>query len=194
MDASRRLERWKLGLLEYEFDVVYHPGVKHHAGDTLSPISSDGENKTTLEASILFLALCGAENDEHRRREYVEGSDPCEQFVGILEVIAIAEEKKEVLHTTIEELIMGQNIKDYCKKALATVGHTTVLFDIDRDGVLVRRAPLHEALQKVEPVSLPASLLYLSHYLRLGGHTVGARMYIIMIIEFYWSHMANEAF
>jgi hypothetical protein len=35
-DAQGRLARWRLRLLEFDFEVQYSPGKQHHAADTLS--------------------------------------------------------------------------------------------------------------------------------------------------------------
>ena len=35
-DAQGRLARWRLRLLEFDFEVAYYPGKDHHAADTLS--------------------------------------------------------------------------------------------------------------------------------------------------------------
>lgn len=58
----------------------------------------------------------------------MKGCDPGRLFVGLLEVMDIAEEEKEVLPITIEEFLKEQKTGAYCKEALATVGHTTSLF------------------------------------------------------------------
>lgn len=58
--------------------------------------------------------------------------------------MAIAEEDNEVLPSIIEEFLKEQKTYAYCKEAPLTVRHTTFLFDIDRDCVLMCHAPLSE--------------------------------------------------
>lgn len=47
-DASGRLERWRLRLMEYEFDIVHRHVIKYQAADALCRISADGEHTTPL--------------------------------------------------------------------------------------------------------------------------------------------------
>lgn len=107
----------------------------------------------------------------------MESCKPCRTLVGILELTVLAEDEDEILPITNEEFFKDENADMYCKEGLATVGHTTFLLDIDTDGVLMRRAPLDGALQKVVPVTLRARVLYVSYYPRHPGHHGESRVY-----------------
>lgn len=98
----------------------------------------------------------------------------CGQFVGRSEPMSSAQEKKEVLSLIIEEFLKEQKPETYCKEALATIRHTTSLFDIHRDVVLVRRAPFDGALRKVVTDRLRARWLYHWHFPCLEGHPRGS--------------------
>lgn len=56
---------------------------------------------------------------------------------------------KKVLYITIERFLKERKIYNYCNEALTAVSHTTSLFDIEKDSVMVRRAPLNGALQNL---------------------------------------------
>jgi hypothetical protein len=40
-DAKGRLARWRLRLLELDYEVQYHPGVLHHGADMMSRLRSE---------------------------------------------------------------------------------------------------------------------------------------------------------
>jgi hypothetical protein len=49
-DAKGRPARWRLHLLEFDYEVQYHPGALHHGGDMMSvaqPKSYRGEWRET---------------------------------------------------------------------------------------------------------------------------------------------------
>ena len=52
--TNRRLERWKICLSEYSFDVQYRKGIKHQNADALSRISNPTPNNTHLPTSFDF--------------------------------------------------------------------------------------------------------------------------------------------
>lgn len=57
-DAPGKFQRWRLGLLEFEYDVVYLLGSQHLARDALSSPRTDELIYTSLEDAIpMFLPL-----------------------------------------------------------------------------------------------------------------------------------------
>lgn len=52
---------------EYEFDVVHHAGIKHHAADALSHFLRTGEFRTPLEDVLSILPIDVAKNGEGLR-------------------------------------------------------------------------------------------------------------------------------
>lgn len=180
--------------MEFELDIVHRPGVKHQAVDALSRLFTVGEDTTPLEDSFPCLAVRGAKWSDETKWSYIECWDSHGGLVGDPEVMALVEEEKDILPITTEELFKKQSTGPSCKESLAKVGDSTSLFNVNRDTVLVRRAPLDDAFQKLLPASLRARVLYLSHYPRLAGHAGCSRMYFTLGREFYWPHMANEPF
>ena len=78
--------------------------------------------------------------------------------------------------------------------AARTLGNPGSRFDVDRYGFLVRKSPLDGTQQRVVPKRLRAKILYLAHHPRLVRRPGGTRMYSNLRREYYWPHMANDAF
>ncbi len=51
-NAEGRLAKWRLRLAEFDFDVVYRPGVKHKVPEALSRIETTGGESGPLDDSI----------------------------------------------------------------------------------------------------------------------------------------------
>jgi RNase H-like domain found in reverse transcriptase len=74
-DAQGRLARWRLRLLEFDFEVQYSPGASHHAADTVSRLrvcdsdTSPSEHIVDMDVGVLprLLTLPGGT----RRYSYV---------------------------------------------------------------------------------------------------------------------------
>ncbi len=56
--SGERLERWRLLLLEYDFEVQYRPGHQHHAADLMSLHPSDGQDSDPIDHSIPWHGCC----------------------------------------------------------------------------------------------------------------------------------------
>jgi hypothetical protein len=52
--ANRRLERWKITLSEYEYDIQYRKGSKHSNADALSRINPTSNNSHTVTTSDIL--------------------------------------------------------------------------------------------------------------------------------------------
>jgi RNase H-like domain found in reverse transcriptase len=57
-DAQGRLDRWRLRLLEFDFEVQYSPGKAHHGKDTMSRLPSTDPEIMSLPKAIDTEILC----------------------------------------------------------------------------------------------------------------------------------------
>lgn len=91
---------------------------------------------------------------------------------------------------TTEQFIHEQITDYYCRQASSTVGLPSSTFHFDRNGFLVRFAPVDGAGKKVIPKSLQARPIYHSHYPTLLWHLGERLMHESMWQEHYLPDMA----
>ena len=108
--------------------------------------------------------------------------------------LPITPAERDAAYILVEEFLPVQAEDAFCRLATVTVGTPNSKFDIDRYVFLVRRSPLDETLQRVVPTRLRPRVLYLAHHPRLAGHPGATRMYYTLCREYYWPHMASDAF
>ena len=186
-DAKGRLARWRLRLSEFDFDVEHRAGVKHQAADALSRMETTGLDTRPLGDEIpCFTTVSDIPG---------EGL-PCRgvtvRLPGIPEVLAVPQEESGLIPVTVSEILQGQREDSYCRAMTSEVGKAGSHFEVNRIGLLCRKAPVDGSLQVVIPQSLRARVLYLSHYPRLQGHPGATRMYETMRRDYYWPHMASD--
>ena len=108
--------------------------------------------------------------------------------------LAITPEERDAASISVEEFLRAQAEDAFCRFAAEAVGTPNSKFDIDRYGFLVRKSPLDGTLQRVVPTRLRPRVLYVAHHPRLAGHPGATHMYYTLGREYYWPHMASDAF
>ncbi|CDF40922.1 unnamed protein product [Chondrus crispus] len=170
-NTSGPLERWRLRLAEYDYDVQYRPGIKHQLAGGVSRLR---EEHNPRQGTVHWETPVDPGRAEH--------------------AFAVIPEERDVSSVTVEEFLREQAEDPFCRAAAETVGNPDSRYDVDRYGFVVRKSPLDGTLQRVVPKRLRAKILYLAHHPRLAGHPGGTRMYYTLRREYYWPHMANDAF
>ncbi len=77
-NAEGRLAKWRLRLAEFDFDVIYRPGIKHQVFDALSRIETTGGECSILEDSVPCLRAFLVPNrviPMNRQRDILEIED-----------------------------------------------------------------------------------------------------------------------
>ena len=116
-DAQGRLARWRLRLLEFDFEVQYSPGASHHAADTVSR-----------------LRVCDSDNSPSE--DIVDMDVPC--FTTSTDT-----PRRDPSLLLREDLILAQMADPACSRLLTDVGVHPQL-DVDEFGVLGRVLPSGE--------------------------------------------------
>lgn len=62
-DATRKLARWRLKFLEYDFEILQRAGLKHQAATALSGLRPAGVDKNELENENPVLVVTGIKHE-----------------------------------------------------------------------------------------------------------------------------------
>jgi hypothetical protein len=89
---------------------------------------------------------------------------------------------------SLEEFRREQTKDEECKRLLATAPRTG-LYDLNKDGILIRISPSGGTHQTVVPSSLVARIIYLEHYPPASDHRGAHRMFQTIWGPFFWPKM-----
>ena len=181
-EATGKLARWRLRLQEFEFDVIHVPGKKNQVADALSRLNSQGGDKSGIPVDV-DVPVFSIEDDIN---PLVESADE----IG-LESDADLKDVDVVEPITEEELIEAQKADKECQQFANSVGIASQ-FDFDNRGILVRKAEIDGALQKVIPRKLRERVIALSHKPITQGHPGETRLYNTMRHSYYWPFMSGD--
>jgi len=150
--------RWRLRLIELEFEVAYKPGMTHYMADTISRLESGGSDEAAFGDAVPVFAV---------RANTVRDLDAT-NYVGGPTVRGIDR----------DAALSAQAQDGYCQEAVKALnaGWRIPFFE-DPDGILRRRAAPDGAHQVVVPTSLQEQVLHLRHDATLAGHPGESRMY-----------------
>jgi Integrase zinc binding domain len=99
----------------------------------------------------------------------------------------------DVESISLDELRREQTMDEDCKRLLATAPRTG-LYDLDKDGLLIRIAPSDGSHQTVVPSSLVPGLLYLEHYPAASGHPGAYHMFQTIRRTFFWPKIVEDIY
>jgi len=97
MSPNARINRWRLRLSEYIYEIRHQPGKDHKVADALSRLPTEGLHSTPLDEDIPVLAV------ETRASDALKAASPAEAPMGAL---------------TAPEIILGQTEDAFCKERL----------------------------------------------------------------------------
>ncbi len=78
-EAEGRLAKWRLRLAEFDFDVVYRPGIKHTVPEALSRVPTQGGDQSYQEDEIPCFVVVGEDGEPDWGTafdDFPDGSDP----------------------------------------------------------------------------------------------------------------------
>jgi transposase InsO family protein len=181
-DPSGRLARWRLRLAEYNFEIIYRPGIKNSLADGCSRLKSSGSDKAPCDDAVpCFVVSEATDTDSERPRNDLEWN-------------RISSESSPI---TLSELEREQKMDAECIEweTLSRLKQSSFFIEVKNGlSILCRRASKDGRTQLCIPKSLRSRLLNLNHYPATAGHPGGKKMYQTMRKTFYWPGLSKEAY
>lgn len=180
--------RWWIRLSEFDFEVVHRDGVKHQAVEAQSRIPTDGTDNKPLEEEFPALGLAGSTKmDDTTTTIFALEANKNTPANSVTNT-----DGTDTTPPTLAEFINAQFADELCKNATRWLSQIGTEFKFNKDGALVRRAPIDIALQKLVQQSLRQRLLNLSNPPSLCGHPGQRCMYDTIRRVYYWPNMASN--
>lgn len=95
---------------------------------------------------------------------------------------------------TLQESIKEQWKNTFGKTAVASVGTAGSQYSVNQSGFLICKASIDCTPYTIMPKSLQTVILHLSHYPILSVYSVHRRRYDMLCQDYYWPHVAMEAY
>ena len=182
MSPNTRINRWRLRLSEYNYEIRHKPGKDHKVADALSRLPTEGLDTTPVDEAIPVLAM------ETQASEALKEASPDETPLGAL---------------TARDIILGQAEDTFCQerqKELDTlpppdpVWTRQAFFFKEKNGLLCRRSTYGRETQVVIPEALKQRLLRYQTQSVLAGHPGSRRMYDTLRRYVYWPTMVVDIY
>jgi len=172
--TNNRLNRWRILLSEFDYDVEYKPVPQHAVADALSRIPTEGldEGQTSQEIPTVGVTTRSGTVLDPRLRE-----------------------NRETAHIPLSELAQKQATDDFCqgdKKFLDT--RTPTRFYENADGLLCRQGHREGTQQLLVPQSLVKDVQRAEHSSPFPAHPGGTRMYQTLRDQYCWPSLAVDVF
>lgn len=172
--TNNRLNRWRLRLAEFDFDIEYKQGRKHTMADGLSRLLTDGLDTAPISEEIPVVGVVT------RSGRALEPSRP---------------ENKEYQPIPLAEVVAAQAEDTFCqtqRKRLETLEDTR--FFVSDDGVLLRHGHQQGVEQLVIPDALKSRVLKREHDSPMAGHPGPTKLYQTLRRHYYWPSMAADVY
>jgi len=176
------MNRWRLRLSEYTYEIRHKPGKDHKVADALSRLPTEGLDSTALDEDVPVLAV------ETRASDALEAAAPAEAPMGAL---------------TAQEIILGQAKDAFCKERLKELDVLSprdpkwsrkAFFFTEKNGLLCRYSVYGRETQRVIPEALKQRLIRYQHQSVLAGHPGSRRMHDTLRRCIYWPTMVVDVY
>jgi len=152
MSPNGRINRWRLRLLEYNYEIRHKPGKDHQVSDTLSRLPTVGLESSHLNGDIPVLAV------ETRASDALKEASPEEAPMGAV---------------SAQDIILGQAESYFCQARFKELDalpppdppwSRQAFFFLDKNGLLCRRSMYGRETQVVIPEALKECLPVHQHH------------------------------
>jgi len=172
--TNNRLNRWRILLSEFDYDVEYKPGPQHAVADALSRLSTEGLDTGPISEEIPTVGVTT------RSGAVLDPGLP---------------ENRETARIPLGELAQIQADDKFCQevKQILDTSEPTRVYQ-NADGLLCREGHRTGSQQLLIPRSLVEDVLRAKHSSPLAAHPGGSRMYQTMRNHYYWPSLAADVF
>ena len=170
--TDNRLNRWRILLSEFEYDVEYKPGPQHAVADALSRIPTEGLDGRPISQEIPTFGVTT------RSGAVLDPGLP---------------KNSETARIPLGELAQNQADEEFfqdVKQLLDTSEPTR--FHQNADGLLCREGHRAGSQQLLIPRSLVNDVLRAEHSYPLAAHPGGSRMYQTLRDHYCWPSLAAD--
>jgi len=170
--TNNRLNRWRILLSEFYYDVEYKPGPQHAVADALSRLPTEGRDTRPSSQEIPTVGVTT------RSGAVLDPQLP---------------ENRETARIPLGELAQKQAEDEFFRevKRILDTSEPTRFYQ-NADGLLRREGHRAGSQQLVIPRPLVKDVLRAEHSSALVAHPGGSRMYQTMRKHFYWPSLATD--
>jgi len=188
--SEGRLARWRLRLAEFDFEVKYRPGIKNVVPDSLSRLTTTGDDKTLLDEEIPTLLVDNQITSEEDEESFLPLGWDSSWTCNVISTTDLIPEP-----ITVEEWLTEQSSDSLCQQLQREIDQKkTERYRLNPQGILVRTLPLEETTQVVVPESLRPRILLSYHQAAVAGHPGVRRMYDTLRKGLYWPSMIVDVY
>jgi len=172
--TNNRLNRWRILLSEFEYDVEYKPGPQHAVADALSRLPTEGLDPEPISQEIPTVGVTT-------------------QSEAVLD--PRLPENRGTARIPLGELAQKHADDELCQevKQLLDTSEPTRFYQ-NANGLLCREGHRAGSQQLLIPRSLVEDVLRAEHSSPLAAHLGGSRMYQTMRNHHYWPSFAADVF
>jgi hypothetical protein len=107
--------------------------------------------------------------------------------------IALNTEERNVATVSSDELRTAK-AADKTFQMLLLQKSKTLMYELNKDGILVRFSSFDGSQQVVVPQNLVSRILYMEHYIPSAGHPGAHRMFQTIRRTFFWPRIAEDVY
>ena len=179
-----KLDRWRLRLQQFEFDVAHLPGKQNQVADALSRLeTTTGDQRKgfiDVEIPVFFAEYAAAPIvDNAHVLTFEEDLNPDTEDIREMGMNRNNEEPTDPPNPepiSIDEFAAEQRKDKLCRYLAIFAGTPKAEFNFNSQGLLVRTSRIDGAIQKVVPASLREGIINLSHSPISQGHPGESRL------------------